>query len=99
MPSFNTAWLALYLLVGNGTLNKHAGIDYKQLSFMTKINENHSGEVNLVLIKKLNESLHVTVFNLFEFVVVAVEGSLAGERDCRESASRSGLDHQKESRL
>uniref|UniRef100_A0A4W4FMU6 Scaffold protein ILK n=1 Tax=Electrophorus electricus TaxID=8005 RepID=A0A4W4FMU6_ELEEL len=29
----------------NGTLNKHAGIDYKQLSFMAKINENHSGEL------------------------------------------------------
>uniref|UniRef100_A0A8C9VLU1 Scaffold protein ILK n=1 Tax=Scleropages formosus TaxID=113540 RepID=A0A8C9VLU1_SCLFO len=29
----------------NGTLNKHAGIDFKQLSLMTKINENHSGEL------------------------------------------------------
>lgn len=30
---------------GNGTLNKHAGIDYKQLSLLAKINENQSGEV------------------------------------------------------
>ncbi|KTF72712.1 hypothetical protein cypCar_00042873 [Cyprinus carpio] len=29
----------------NGTLNKQAGIDYKQLSMLTKINENHSGEL------------------------------------------------------
>uniref|UniRef100_A0A671P577 Protein kinase domain-containing protein n=1 Tax=Sinocyclocheilus anshuiensis TaxID=1608454 RepID=A0A671P577_9TELE len=29
----------------NGTLNKHAGIDYKQLSMLAKINENHSGEL------------------------------------------------------
>uniref|UniRef100_A0A4W6DS78 Scaffold protein ILK n=1 Tax=Lates calcarifer TaxID=8187 RepID=A0A4W6DS78_LATCA len=29
----------------NGTLNKHAGIDYKQLSLLAKINENQSGEL------------------------------------------------------
>uniref|UniRef100_A0AAY5L545 Scaffold protein ILK n=1 Tax=Esox lucius TaxID=8010 RepID=A0AAY5L545_ESOLU len=29
----------------NGTLNKSAGIDYKQLSFLSKINENQSGEL------------------------------------------------------
>uniref|UniRef100_W5KN91 Scaffold protein ILK n=1 Tax=Astyanax mexicanus TaxID=7994 RepID=W5KN91_ASTMX len=29
----------------NGTLNKHAGIDYKQLTLMARINENHSGEL------------------------------------------------------
>ncbi|MGH0128547.1 UNVERIFIED_CONTAM: hypothetical protein FKN15_040247 [Acipenser sinensis] len=29
----------------NGTLNKHAGIDFKQLSLSQKINENHSGEL------------------------------------------------------
>ncbi|XP_064209256.1 integrin-linked protein kinase-like [Anguilla rostrata] len=29
----------------NGTMNKLAGIDYKQLSLLTKINENHSGEL------------------------------------------------------
>lgn len=33
-------------LSGNGTLNKQAGIDYKQLSLLTKINENQSGEVS-----------------------------------------------------
>ena len=33
------------MFAGNGTLNKHAGIDYKQLSLVAKINENHSGEV------------------------------------------------------
>lgn len=31
--------------VGNGTLNKLAGIDYKQLSLSHKLNENQSGEV------------------------------------------------------
>lgn len=31
----------------NGTLNKHSGIDYKQLNFLAKLNENHSGEVTL----------------------------------------------------
>lgn len=35
----------LVLFSGNGTLNKHAGIDYKQLSLLAKINENQSGEV------------------------------------------------------
>ncbi|KAG9351831.1 hypothetical protein AGOR_G00027360 [Albula goreensis] len=29
----------------NGTLNKLAGIDFKQLSLLAKINENHSGEL------------------------------------------------------
>uniref|UniRef100_A0A8P4FXT4 Scaffold protein ILK n=1 Tax=Dicentrarchus labrax TaxID=13489 RepID=A0A8P4FXT4_DICLA len=29
----------------NGTLNKHAGIDYKQLSLLAKVNENQSGEL------------------------------------------------------
>ncbi|MED6253345.1 hypothetical protein ATANTOWER_027160 [Ataeniobius toweri] len=29
----------------NGTLNKQAGIDYKQLSLLAKINENQSGEL------------------------------------------------------
>jgi len=32
-------------LSGNGTLNKKAGIDFKQLSLLAKINENQSGEV------------------------------------------------------
>uniref|UniRef100_A0A8C5GU46 Scaffold protein ILK n=2 Tax=Ovalentaria TaxID=1489908 RepID=A0A8C5GU46_GOUWI len=31
--------------VSNGTLNKQAGIDYKQLSLLAKINENQSGEL------------------------------------------------------
>lgn len=35
-------------LSGNGTLNKQAGIDYKQLSLLAKINENQSGEVSCV---------------------------------------------------
>lgn len=34
------------MAAGNGTLNKTAGIDYKQLSMLAKINENHSGEVS-----------------------------------------------------
>ncbi|KAK4829229.1 hypothetical protein QYF61_002494 [Mycteria americana] len=33
------------LLHGNGTLNKLAGIDFKQLSLSQKLNENQSGEV------------------------------------------------------
>lgn len=33
------------MFVGNGTLNKHAGVDYKQLSLLAKINDNQSGEV------------------------------------------------------
>ena len=33
------------MFAGNGTLNKHAGVDYKQLSLLAKINENQSGEV------------------------------------------------------
>lgn len=39
--------LAIHMmsLSGNGTLNKQAGIDYKQLSLLAKINENQSGEV------------------------------------------------------
>lgn len=36
-------------LSGNGTLNKQAGIDYKQLSLLAKINENQSGEVSCTL--------------------------------------------------
>lgn len=37
--------ICLFFVSGNGTLNKHAGIDFKQLSLLAKINENHSGEV------------------------------------------------------
>ncbi|XP_034024252.1 integrin-linked protein kinase [Thalassophryne amazonica] len=29
----------------NGTLNKHAGVDYRQLSLLAKINDNQSGEL------------------------------------------------------
>lgn len=39
-------WLPdLSTFSGNGTLNKHSGIDFKQLNFVAKLNENHSGEV------------------------------------------------------
>ena len=34
--------------LGNGTLNKQAGVDFKQLSLLAKINENQSGEVGQV---------------------------------------------------
>ena len=34
------------VFVGNGTLNKLAGVDFKQLSLLAKINENQSGEVS-----------------------------------------------------
>lgn len=37
----------LLIFSGNGTLNKHSGIDFKQLNFLAKLNENHSGEVIL----------------------------------------------------
>lgn len=44
--------VVIYILAlsGNGTLNKQAGIDYKQLSLLAKINENHSGEVSCALL-------------------------------------------------
>lgn len=45
-------------LSGNGTLNKQAGIDYKQLSLLAKINENQSGEVSCTLF------IALLVFNL-----------------------------------
>lgn len=41
----------LLIFSGNGTLNKHSGIDFKQLNFLAKLNENHSGEVILALIQ------------------------------------------------
>lgn len=37
--------LSDFVYLGNGTLNKQAGVDYKQLSLLAKINENQSGEV------------------------------------------------------
>lgn len=40
----------LLIFSGNGTLNKHSGIDFKQLNFLAKLNENHSGEVILALL-------------------------------------------------
>lgn len=39
----------VFALSGNGTLNKQAGIDYKQISLLAKINENHSGEVSCTM--------------------------------------------------
>lgn len=41
---FNSV-LCVSMPTGNGTLNKAAGIDFKQLSLLAKINENQSGEV------------------------------------------------------
>lgn len=41
---FNSV-LCASMCAGNGTLNKAAGIDFKQLSLLAKINENQSGEV------------------------------------------------------
>lgn len=40
--------ICLSCTVGNGTLNKLAGIDFKQLSLSHKLNENQSGEVGAV---------------------------------------------------
>lgn len=51
-------FIFLVLFSGNGTLNKHAGIDYKQLSLLAKINENQSGEV-LSLINHAVSYVHV----------------------------------------
>lgn len=47
---FQSQQLLIYYcaaLSGNGTINKQAGIDYKQLSLLAKINENQSGEVSV----------------------------------------------------
>ena len=51
--------LIIYALAlsGNGTLNKQAGIDYKQLSLLAKINENQSGEVSCSLFIALSAQL------------------------------------------
>lgn len=50
-PAGTASWIQQLLgthpssTVGNGTLNKLAGIDFKQLSLSHKLNENQSGEV------------------------------------------------------
>jgi len=53
----------------NGTLNKHSGIDFKQLNFLAKLNENHSGEVTLPFLPLLPQSptnyLLCTCFKFF----------------------------------
>lgn len=43
---FHTAIYNNFDPSGNGTINKQAGIDHKQLSLLAKINENQSGEVS-----------------------------------------------------
>uniref|UniRef100_A0A8C7Z8W4 Scaffold protein ILK n=1 Tax=Oryzias sinensis TaxID=183150 RepID=A0A8C7Z8W4_9TELE len=44
---FTSVWTFTFspLFLGNGTLNKHAGVDHRQLSLLAKINENQSGEL------------------------------------------------------
>lgn len=46
LPVITKRKLFFLAVSGNGTLNKQAGIDYKQLSLLAKINENQSGEVS-----------------------------------------------------
>lgn len=48
----------LPIFLGNGTLNKHSGIDFKQLNFLAKLNENHSGEVTLPLLAPPSLNAH-----------------------------------------
>lgn len=85
---------------GNGTLNKTAGIDYKQLSMLAKINENHSGEVssftkpNHTTVATQTMSLYGnTDVSTLSLSLAAVAGPLAGHRDCGQDASCAGLDY------
>lgn len=57
----------LPIFLGNGTLNKHSGIDFKQLNFLAKLNENHSGEVTLPLLAppSLNTHKLPAVFKIY----------------------------------
>lgn len=86
-------------LSGNGTLNKQAGIDYKQLSLLAKINENQSGEVSCTLL--------LSVFLIYLFLLITrlcalsavMAGSVARGWDYSEGATGERLDHQEEQRL
>lgn len=55
---FSLYFTVIFDLLGNGTLNKQAGIDYKQLSLLAKINENQSGEVSCPLFKTILRRLN-----------------------------------------
>lgn len=92
-----------WILSGNGTLNKQAGIDYKQLSLLAKINENQSGEVScaLLLPSHLERFFFQASqsFNWRAVLYTAVAGSMARRRDHSEGAAGERLDHQEEQRL
>lgn len=84
---------------GNGTLNKQAGIDYKQLSLLVKINENQSGEVG----GTLPLQGHYT-YRYFQSATVCdlsavVAGSMARRRDHSEGAAGQRLDNSEEQGL
>lgn len=92
-----------WILSGNGTLNKQAGIDYKQLSLLAKINENQSGEVStccqaiIVLFFLFLKS--ALLFHWLAVLYPVMARSMAGRRDNSEGAAGEGLDHQEEQRL
>lgn len=68
------------LFLGNGTLNKHAGIDYKQLSLLAKINENQSGEVLLIFFfYHIEGSCRCTRHSFHLFIYVCSCGKGAGK--------------------
>ena len=91
------------VLSGNGTLNKQAGIDYKQLSLLAKINENQSGEVSWI--SALGQASYIyyfsapLVFNRPCALCAVMAGALARGRDHREGSAGERLDHQEEQRL
>lgn len=80
---------------GNGTLNKQAGIDYKQLSLLAKINENQSGEVSGTLpLLQGHESYFQSATACDPSAAVA--GSVARWWDHREGAAGERLDNSQE---
>lgn len=93
-----------WILPGNGTLNKQAGIDYKQLSLLAKINENQSGEVStccqaIIECVFFSFSKSALLFNWLAVLYTVMARSMARRRDHSEGAAGEGLDHQEEQRL
>lgn len=63
------------MFLGNGTLNKHAGIDYKQLSLLAKINENQSGEVLYIIVSLFNFIVELLMSFTSLFFYIFLTGS------------------------